>query len=1222
MIKRLIPLLIIICLSCVIAVVPVIAENEVSLYVDIENGADSNAGTIYNPLKTIEAAKNKVRELTKEQSSDITVYIREGIYDLDNTLCFDENDSGQNGFDVVYKAYNNEKAIISGGKRIDGWELHDKKLNIYRAPAKGIDTRGFSVNGKRAVRARSEDYPLSNVEKWSNKGITTTDTFMADWKNITDAEFVFQNVWFNSRCGINAVTKSGGKLQIEMDMPGWRYITTRTSYPCSEPEYIENAYELLDEPGEWYLNKEENVFYYIPLNGEDMDTAEAYAWVLETLVSVQGTSLDTPAHNIRFEDLSFRHATYLRPNSKSGHSDSQNNYVRNQEENSRDHLIEGAVEVEFANNIPFTGCEFTLVGALGLRFRNGVQYSDITGCHFHEIDGGGIAIGEGSTTMEYYTNPPDKRLYMKGNNIRNNYIHHVGRAFRSSSGISLGYVVDMEVAHNDIEYVPYCGMHIGYGWENDPSILQGLKVTNNYIQNVLYEKMYDGGGIYTNGRTSGSLGNMNIISENFIKDLYNDYAAIYQDNGSSYYRIERNVIDNYNYPTSPHNSPSRNWLLATSNGISLHYIDNYTVVSENQSARDKQLKATDMRLEGTKVVPDCMWDETALAIIAKAGIEPEWKKRLGGIDKTAIDKIIMPNEFELEIGQSVEIKPTLINNSGRVVSANMTYDIKNPEIVSVENGIIYGKAQGIAEVIINADSGNGNPKQKSVKVTVGDFATLVDVQPKITSIYEGNKVLLTATVETILGNSIEDAEVTYNTSDSSVATIVDGNYLSALKEGKCILEAKVRVNGDVFTEKINFNVVSLIKDKGIDGALRSAGMKADIVSLEKAIADTSHWYSPPSNGAVVVTPSDGSISVLTPGSSTSGYGMYTGKKYQNEILNFDMKINDTLNWYAIGLRNQSTNSPIAGGTDGTSAYVVVLNPGSVELHRFNDGARTVIYGQLENHTALAGGAVANKSCSFNEMHNMQFGAINTDEGVLLVLTSDGEVVFWYLDKSPDAITQPGYMSYIARKNSIEFSKPTKTDFDLNFDEATLDGTNSITYTDVADHWAINEITDLTKRGIFAGDDKNCFNPESQITRAEFLTALVRTMGIDKRAYRGAVRDIVGTEWYSCYVQAALESGFIPAAMLDAYDNLYPNNPLTREEAAGIISAALRLGDSDNNAESYSDYGEISDSYKAAFSNVAGEGIMSGQTQTHLAPKKSLTRAEAAAVIYRLVQKIN
>lgn len=1222
MVKKIIALFMSVCFLVGMMPLALAAENDsAAIYVDTLNGSDSNSGAFDKPLKTIAAAKEKVKGLTKDQNEDITVYLRAGTYFQDETLEFDETDSGQNGFNVIYKAYDNEKVILSGGKKIENWEIFDEERNIYRAPALGIDTRGITVNGVKVQRARSEEYPLGKVAAWSNRGITTPETFMKDWKNITDAEMIFQNTWFNSRCGIAGVSPSAEGLNVEMDQPGWRYISTRGSYPALEPEFIENAYELLDKPGEWYLNKQDDYFYYMPQNGEDMATAEVIAWVLEKLVTIKGSSLDNRVHNIKFEDLSFRHTTYLRPNSKSGHSDSQNNYIRNQEEGYRDHLIFGAVELENAYNIPFTGCEFTHVGALGLCMIEAVQHSDVTGCHFYDIGGGGLAIGQGSQLNRDYRLPDDERKIMLSNNVKNNYIHHTGRDFRSSSGISLGYVVDTEVMHNDIEEVPYCGMHIGYGWGAEPpSVLRGLKVKYNYIQNTLNEKMYDGGAIYTNGRTSGTLDNMNEISENYIKNYQNDYAGIYQDNGSSFYRIEKNVIDNYDFPKSPHGSKSGNWLLATSNGISLHYLNNYSVIEESQSARDKQLVATDMRLEGTTYVPDCMWDETALSIIANAGMEKEWKERWGGIDMLAIDKMIMDSEVNLDLGESYEINPVLINNSGRVIEAEISIEAKNPEIVKTEGNKLVGVKKGVTDCLVTAKS-NGSTKTKTVKVWVGNAVTMVEINPLVSKFYVGEQVLIEETVHTVLGKELEDVKAEFKSQNPEIADFTSNGYLKAYAPGKCTITATVNVEGQTFVEKIDINILPLERSNGTENALRSAGIKTEIVSFKDVIANTKKWWYPSSATEASVTPGEGMITVATPGSSVNGYGNYMGKKFHNELLNFNMKINNPDSWYALALRNQTAKSPVGGGTAGSTCYVIVINPTTIELHRFNDAVRTVLYGTLDGYTPKAGESLMNTKLSYNEEHEVQVGCVNTDDGVLILMIVDGEVVFSYLDNYEDAIYDPGYFSFVVRKGTVDFINPTNTDIDLSDVSGVSDLAETaqpIEFADVTDHWAKQSIDFLSKKGIFTGDENNCFNPEGKITRAELLTALLRTVNLSKKPYGGALSDVSGKEWFAGYIQSAFENGLVPAEMLGENDVFSPNSPITREETAAILALALKATEDEAAVEKYEDLAEISSAYRGKVGMVLKSGIMTGQSQASFVPKKGLTRAEAATVIERLV----
>ena len=78
------------------------------------------------------------------------------------------------------------------------------------------------------------------------------------------------------------------------------------------PSYLENALEMLDESGEWYLDRPARTVYYMPRPGEDMAKAEVIAPALEKLVELRGT-LDQPVHNIRFQGITFAHGGWLLP---------------------------------------------------------------------------------------------------------------------------------------------------------------------------------------------------------------------------------------------------------------------------------------------------------------------------------------------------------------------------------------------------------------------------------------------------------------------------------------------------------------------------------------------------------------------------------------------------------------------------------------------------------------------------------------------------------------------------------------------------------------------------------------------------------------------------------------------------------------------------------------------------------------------------------------------
>ena len=91
-----------------------------ALYVS-PNGDDSAAGTVDAPLRTLEGARDAVRELRKSGDPDggITVYFREGVYTQLESLALTAEDSGTETCPITYKAYDGEKVVISGGYTLD-----------------------------------------------------------------------------------------------------------------------------------------------------------------------------------------------------------------------------------------------------------------------------------------------------------------------------------------------------------------------------------------------------------------------------------------------------------------------------------------------------------------------------------------------------------------------------------------------------------------------------------------------------------------------------------------------------------------------------------------------------------------------------------------------------------------------------------------------------------------------------------------------------------------------------------------------------------------------------------------------------------------------------------------------------------------------------------------------------------------------------------------------
>ena len=105
------------------------AETQADFYVSLR-GSDSWSGTLATPnaqgtdgpFATLERARDAVRDLKMQKTTDIVVLIREGTYQLDKTVVFGREDSGQGDSTITYAAYPGETPVFSSGREIKDWE--------------------------------------------------------------------------------------------------------------------------------------------------------------------------------------------------------------------------------------------------------------------------------------------------------------------------------------------------------------------------------------------------------------------------------------------------------------------------------------------------------------------------------------------------------------------------------------------------------------------------------------------------------------------------------------------------------------------------------------------------------------------------------------------------------------------------------------------------------------------------------------------------------------------------------------------------------------------------------------------------------------------------------------------------------------------------------------------------------------------------------------------
>jgi hypothetical protein len=206
------------------------------------------------------------------------------------------------------------------------------------------------------------------------------------------------------------------------------------------------------------------------------------------------------------------------------------------------------------------------------------------------------------------------------------------------------------------------------------------------------------------------------------------------------------------------------------------------------------------------------------------------------------------------------------------------------------------------------------------------------------------------------------------------------------------------------------------------------------------------------------------------------------------------------------------------------------------------------------------------------------------------------------------------------------------------------------FTDIKGHWAEATINALADKGVVNGVSATLFKPEGTVTRAEFLKMAMEASNIKAVDYRmGECLDASEKDWFNGYLQSALDKGLIPSEMISNYSvdvvsrndengnvqskALYNgafvgNLPITREEMAAIAQITYQYSLNANTMKNmqastdlgFADTNSIS-TWALAYVKLAyAQGFIMGMDDNTFLPKATVTRAQAATIVSRILDK--
>lgn len=174
------------------------------------------------------------------------------------------------------------------------------------------------------------------------------------------------------------------------------------------------------------------------------------------------------------------------------------------------------------------------------------------------------------------------------------------------------------------------------------------------------------------------------------------------------------------------------------------------------------------------------------------------------------------------------------------------------------------------------------------------------------------------------------------------------------------------------------------------------------------------------------------------------------------------------------------------------------------------------------------------------------------------------------------------------------------------------------FNDISGHWAEESINNMMKKSIVKGVTAYEFAPERKITRAEFVTLLLRALNEEEKEYSGEFTDVTADDWYANTVKTAYDLGLI-SGFNGAFN---PDGYISRQEMAKLLVLAYenKMGEISTADVSYNDEANISDWAQIFVKKSSSVKIMLGDDNGCFNPAKGATRAEATVAIERFLNK--
>ncbi|EOR94589.1 hypothetical protein ADIARSV_2187 [Arcticibacter svalbardensis MN12-7] len=454
-------------------------------------GSDKNVGTKVQPFLSFERALLETKKFAGKEP--VHVWFLEGDYYLNKTITIGIESSGSLKNPVLFSALPGSKVNIKGSKELKNLKWNAYKNGIYVASVpSGLTFDQVFINGERKVRARFPDYDYENplrggngyqqviggtnhrYDKWLSFDSKTFTN--KDWKNPeTGIVHAFQSHnWGNMQYRVKEVNRTENKLYLGEG--GWQLQRDHGIGGSGESAswfFVDNIFEELDTPGEWFLDTKAKLLYYYPQNIQEFKNAKVEVPILKDFIQLIGTK-ESPVKNISFKGLNFTQSRYT--------------YMDKYEPVARgDWAIHrgGAIFMEGAENCVVEDCNFEYVGGNGVFMSSYNRNNQVKSCRFVHTGESAVCFVGSPSAVRFYQTWDDKEIYGKNWNemrknmdltsgpktpdypenciVENSVMHDIGDVGKQVAGVYISMSHKIVASHNTIYNCPRAGICINDG---------------------------------------------------------------------------------------------------------------------------------------------------------------------------------------------------------------------------------------------------------------------------------------------------------------------------------------------------------------------------------------------------------------------------------------------------------------------------------------------------------------------------------------------------------------------------------------------------------------------------------------------------------------------------------------------------------------------------------------------------------------------------------------